>query len=186
MNLLKSSAEFNLQADGNLLSCFSSAKRRCYLKAVCQILLKPSYTTINNELENFQNCIMNLLTDIETFLVSSQNEAINNKFIKHEIQLLIDECIVLITNQQGESNSQITNIYLKMFESWLSSSRDSPILIHFINRLSRNLTDKTSSPHYLLELCIQVFFETDRGQTAIQLNESNVIKKDTTLKTAVL
>ncbi len=173
MNLLKSSAEFNSLADRNLLSCFSSAKRRCYLKAVCQILLKPSFTTINNEQENFQNCIMNLLTDLETFSISSQNDSTSNKFLKHEIKLLIDECIVLVTGQD-ESDVLVTNMYCKMFESWLSSSRDSPILIHFINRFSRSLSEKLSSPDYLLELCIQVFFETDHGHTEVQMNESTV------------
>lgn len=96
MNLLKSSAEFNSLADQNLLSCFSSAKRRCYLKAVCQILLKPSADTIDGELDAFQTCIMNLLTDIETFAISSQPDEVNNKYLKHEIQLLVDECLVLI------------------------------------------------------------------------------------------
>lgn len=105
---------------------------------------------------------MNLLTDIETFSISSQTDTTNNKFLKHEIQLLIDEILILIT--ANEQQNDTTGIYLKMFESWLSSSKDSPLLVHFINRLSRSLADRSSSPHYLLELCIQVFFETDHGQ----------------------
>lgn len=105
MNILKSSAEFNSIADQNLLSCFSSAKRRCFLKAICQILLKPSYATIQNEIDNFESCIINLLTDIETFSISSQTENTNNKHLMHEIQLLIDECLVLINQVNCEQRT---------------------------------------------------------------------------------
>jgi len=117
MNLLKSSAEFySLAQSNNFLSSFSSAKRRLYLKALTEILLKPSAQTIRLEIESFQNCIMNLLTDIETF------------------------------------------------------SKDSPILIDFINRISKNYSLVTSSNNAeiycnLLELCVEVFFQTDHSST---------------------
>ena len=97
ISLLKASAEFTSLADHNLLSCFSSAKRRCFLRALCTILLKPSAATMSGELDAFQTCVMNLLTDIETFAVAaSDSEQTGNKHLKHEIQLLIDECLVLI------------------------------------------------------------------------------------------
>ncbi len=53
LNLLKASAEFYSLADRNLLSCFSSAKRRCYLKALCQILLKPNEQTVKKGNNNY-------------------------------------------------------------------------------------------------------------------------------------
>ena len=40
INILKASAEFYSLAYRSSLSCFSSAKRRCYLKALCELLLK--------------------------------------------------------------------------------------------------------------------------------------------------
>ena len=166
MNLLKSAAEFYSLVDKNSLSCFSSAKRRCYLKALCELLLKPSAQAIKTDFESFQNCIMNLFTDIETFSVTACDDT--NKSLKHEVQLLIDECLCLvISSNSATTNQEATQIYFKIFESWLSSSKDSPILLHFINRLSKNynlLTNTYSSEKYcnLLELCMDVYFETNR------------------------
>lgn len=170
MNLLKSSAEFYSLAERNSLSCFASAKRRCYLKVVCELLLKPSVQSIKTDLESFQNCIMNLLTDIETFSISAVSSNSEEPFISnsnnlnHEIQLLIDECLSLLSSGK---NPQLNELYQSMFESWLSSSKDSPILTHFINRISRNynlLMFQNNNEKYcnLLELCIEVFFETNR------------------------
>jgi hypothetical protein len=183
MNLLKSSGEFYSLADRNSISCFSSAKRRCYLKAVCHLLLKPSINIIKLDIESFQNCIINLLTDIETFSISAvssvgvddyhnvcNNSTLNNTNnlnIKNEIQLLIDECLSLISYNNDQ---QVTGVYRNLFESWLSSSKDSPILIHFINRISRNF-DLLIPPNSntfeiycsLLELCLDVYFEMNRS-----------------------
>jgi len=167
MNLLKSSAEFySLAQSNNFLSSFSSAKRRLYLKALTEILLKPSAQTIRLEIESFQNCIMNLLTDIETFSISSDDS--NNKSLRHEIQLLIDELLSLISS--AGRNTEVSIIYAGMFESWLESSKDSPILIDFINRISKNYSLVTSSNNAeiycnLLELCVEVFFQTDHSST---------------------
>lgn len=167
MNLLKSAAEFYTLADRNSLSCFSSAKRRCYLKAICHLLLKPTLQTIKTDLDSFQNCIMNLLTDIETFSISATSTnnqtAVNdesNSNLRQEIQLLIDECLALIVSDR---NKTVSDQYKLMFESWLCSSKDSPILTHFINRISRNyslLVASNNSESYcnLLELCLEVYF----------------------------
>jgi hypothetical protein len=187
MNLLKSAGEFYSLTDRNSISCFSSAKRRCYLKAVCHLLLKPSISTIKLDIESFQNCVINLLTDIETFSISAVssaaaedfqnisnngNDTINSLNIKHEIQLLIDECLTLISYNNDQ---QVSHIYRSLFESWLSSSKDSPILTHFINRISRNF-DMLTAPNTssfenycnLLELCLDVFFETNRSNDDLE------------------
>ena len=198
MNLLKSAGEFYSLADRNSISCFASAKRRCYLKAVCYLLLKPSINTIKLDIESFQNCIINLLTDIETFSISAVspvalenynstsnninfNEATNNINVKHEIQLLIDESLILISYNNDQ---QVTEVYRNLFESWLSSSKDSPILIHFINRISRNFdllippnTNSFESYCNLLELCIDVYFETNRSNYDFESS----IKKNTVI-----
>jgi hypothetical protein len=76
---------------------------------------------------------MNLLTDIETFSMSSPTST-PTLALKHEIELLIDECLCLVNSQ----NIELADFYQSVFESWLSSSKDSPILLHFVNRLSRN------------------------------------------------
>jgi hypothetical protein len=174
MNLLKSSAEFYSLADckNNFMSSFSSAKRRLYLKALSEILLKPTAQTIRLEIESFQNCIMNLLTDIETFAISSSSSSSsstlsNNDSLRYEIQLLIDELLYLISNNNSR-NLEVSLIYAGMFEAWLESSKDSPILIDFINRISKNYTLVTSSNNAetycsLLELCIEVYFQTDQN-----------------------
>jgi hypothetical protein len=165
INILKSSAEFYSLAYRNSLSCFSSAKRRCYLKAICELLLKPTAQTIKADNESFQNCILNLLTDIETFSISASDDPSGDSNLKHQIQLLIDEFLFLISSNQ---NKQAAEIYTSMFESWICSSRDSPILLHLINRLSRNynlLTTSVSNEKYcnLIELCLEVYFETNRS-----------------------
>ena len=170
LNLFKASAEFYALAERNMLSCFSSAKRRCYLKAICQILLKPTVQTVTKDIETFQSCIMNLLTDIETFSIYSTTEDTSSKCLKHEIQLLIDECLSLISSEQ---NPELAKVYLGMFESWLGSSKDSPILVHFINRLSKHVT---TTSHRLLELCIEVFFQTEHADTSCLLDTSNDAK----------
>jgi hypothetical protein len=162
INILKASAEFfSIASYRSSLSCFSSAKRRCYLKALCELLLKPSTQTVKTDHDSFQNCILNLLTDIETFSISSDDEANN---LKHQIQLLLDEFLALISSSQ---NKPVSEIYTDMLEAWISSSRDSPILLHLINRLTRNfslLTASNSNEKYcgLIELCIEIYFETNR------------------------
>jgi hypothetical protein len=194
VNILKSAAEFysfNIDtASGQPMktaSCFSSAKRRCFLRALCLLLLKPSTDIIQANYESFQNCIMNLLTDIETFSLSaSTNEAVpggeaNKGELKHEIQLLIDEALCLITVDGGQmaTNQEPQFIYSEIIRMWISSSRDSPILLHFINRLSRNYklliendVNNSSSEKYcqFVELCLDVFFETDRQRTITPTN----------------
>jgi hypothetical protein len=101
---------------------------------------------------------MNLLTDIETLAMSSPT-ATPSSALKHEIELLIDECLCLVNSAQTD----LADFYQLVFESWLSSSKDSPILIHFVNRLSRNYdlfqlkqTEKYAS---LLEICLEVYFD---------------------------
>jgi hypothetical protein len=120
---------------------------------------------------------MNLLTDIETFSISAASSASNaatstdgsgggdSTSLNHEIQLLIDECLVLVVG--GGQQKEVGDKYRVMFESWLESSKDSPILTHFINRISRSynlLIASSSSETYcqFLELCLDVFFETNR------------------------
>ncbi|CAF0782953.1 unnamed protein product [Brachionus calyciflorus] len=181
MILLKSAAEFYSLAERNSLSCFSSAKRRTYLKVICELLLKPSVQVVKTDLESFQNCIMNLLTDIETFSISAVTEnSINSLNLNHEIQLLIDESLCLIT--QGDTS--LNEIYQSLFESWLSSSKDSPILTHFINRLSRNynllISEKNNEKYCrLLELCIEVFYETSRSDLDCEEIEKNLLLSKT-------
>ena len=51
--------------------------------------------------------------------------------------LLIDELLCLISNSNTR-NVDVSLIYAGMFEAWLESSKDSPILIDFINRISKN------------------------------------------------
>lgn len=148
--------------------------------------MKPTLQTIRQESEAFKHCIINLLTDIETFSISvvgtnnqpaitddssNYNAALsnNNLSLTHEIQLLIDECLVLIVGAAGSIRQPVCDQYRGMFESWLVSSRDSPILSHFINRISRNynllIASSTSESYcHLLELCLDIFFETDREQ----------------------
>lgn len=121
---------------------------------------------------------MNLLTDIETFSISAASSASNaatstdgsggggdSTSLNHEIQLLIDECLVLVVG--GGQQKDVGDKYRVMFESWLESSKGSPILTHFINRISRSynlLIASSSSETYcqFLELCLDVFFETNR------------------------
>jgi hypothetical protein len=181
MSLLKSAAEFYSLTERNSLSCFASAKRRAYLRAICEILLKPPAANIKADFDSFQTCIINLLTDIETFAMSAAaatvatvaslnndelkvSDAANNS-IRHEIQLLIDECLNLVCSQ---ANPAASNIYMSIFSSWLDSSKDSPILLHFINRISRSynllIASGSSCERYcfLLELCLEVYFQTDR------------------------
>ncbi|RNA18051.1 ectopic P granules 5 -like protein [Brachionus plicatilis] len=176
MMVLKSAAEFYSLVERNSLSCFSSAKRRLYLKTMCELLLKPSAQSVKTDIESFQNCIMNLLTDIETFSISAVTESINNLNLNHEIQLLVDESLSLITG----GDASLTEIYQCIFESWLSSSKDSPILTHFINRLSRNynlLMSEKSSDTYcrLLELCIEVLYESGQVDLDSDEMEKNVL-----------
>ena len=170
MMVLKSAAEFYSLAEKNSLSCFSSVKRRLYLKTICELLLKPSVQSVKTDIESFQNCVMNLLTDIETFCISASTDSSNKMNLEHEIQLLIDESLSLITRV----DTGLAEIYQCIFESWLGSSKDSPILIHFINRLSRNYTllmSQKNNDKYcrLLEICIGVFFET--GQVDMDSDE---------------
>lgn len=164
------------------------------------LLMKPSLQTIRQEADAFKHCIINLLTDIETFSISvgSSNSSSASAYgsggetasaatdaliqavsgggdsLKHEIQLLIDECLVLIVGAAGSIRQPVCDQYRGMFESWLASSKDSPILAHFVNRISRNynllIASSTSESYcHLLELCLEVFFETDREQQQ-QLN----------------
>ena len=71
VNVLKAAAEFYAPT---ALSCFSSPKRRCYLRAMCELLLKPTLQVVKEDGESFQNCILNLLTDIETLAMSSDHQ----------------------------------------------------------------------------------------------------------------
>lgn len=142
--------------------------------------MKPSLQTIRQEAEAFKQCVINLLTDIETFSISASSTlqsspgmfadlltSDTSNSLKHEIQLLIDECLVLIVGAAGSIRQPVCDQYRGMFESWLASSKDSPILAHFVNRISRNYnlliaTSTSESYCHLLELCLDVFFETDR------------------------
>jgi hypothetical protein len=185
-------------ADRSSLSCFASAKRRCYLKAVCTLLLKPSIQTIRQESELFQHCVINLLTDIETFSISATSTGTPQQSsniaepiypapgdtqsqLKHEIQLLIDECLVLVVGEAANNNAhkQICEQYRLMFEAWLSSSKDSPVLTHFVNRVSRSYKLLIASPNSeaysnMLELCLDVFFETDRSEPVSRQQQQSV------------
>lgn len=166
------------------------------------LLMKPSLQTIRQEADAFKHCIINLLTDIETFSISVGSSNSSSAFgsetassatdaliqaisggggssLKHEIQLLIDECLVLIVGAAGSIRQPVCDQYRGMFESWLASSKDSPILAHFINRISRNynllIASSTSESYcHLLELCLEVFFETDREQQQ-QLNTARSV-----------
>lgn len=58
-------------------------------------------------------------------------------------------------------------VYADMLETWLGSSRDSPILLHLVNRLTRSfallsVTDAAEKYCGLVELCMEVYFETAR------------------------
>lgn len=133
--------------------------------------------------------MINLLTDIETFSISAAggnqlDDDAASLNLKHEIQLLIDECLVLIVSGAGGIRQPVYDQYRSMFESWLTSSKDSPVLVHFINRISKNynlLIAATNSEIYcnLLELCLEVFFESDREQSGdkshheLQIEPSN-------------
>ncbi len=169
INVLKSAAEFYTihTLDHQSISCFSSAKRRIYLRSICNLLLKPQVNqqVLKNCVDQFQNCIMNLLTDIETFSMSSMTSNTSSQYLKHEIELLIDECLCLLNSNINSAtiSLEVIEFYQSVFESWLSSSKDSPILINFINRLSRNydlFTPKQTEKYFhLLELCLEVYFE---------------------------
>lgn len=166
INLLKSASEF--YSFVNTMSCFSSAKRRCYLRAICEILLKPSLQIVRADSESFRNCVLNLLTDIESFALSCEDSSVKN----HEIKLLIDEALILIS-----ANAEAVEVYFVVFEEWLESSKDSPILIHLINRMSQsyNLAQETNKKFScLLELCVDVYFQTEREIRA----ENNASKNE--------
>ena len=176
MNVLKSAAEFYAFEDSASSacvsvseagrSCFASVKRRYYLRALCTVLLKPTAHIIQSDLETFHTCVLNLLTDIETLALSSSSSDVHahTGVADNEIALLVDECLALLSSTR---NPQASLLYRAMFESWIGSSKDSPILLSLISRLSSHTTlllaASTSETYFgLLELCLEVFFETSR------------------------
>lgn len=182
INLLKSAAEFYtvMSADRSSISCFSSVKRRLYLRALCHVLLNDRHVSaqiFRNQADAFQTCVMNLLTDIETFSMSSASSSASSSssWLKHEIELLIDECLGLVST----SNLELSDFFQTIFESWLSSSKDSPILINFINRLSRSydLYHMKQAEKYsrLLEMCLEVYFENKPANANTEMIELNIL-----------
>jgi hypothetical protein len=154
LNALKAAAEFDCYTHTEItsLSCFSTNKRRLFIKALCDILLKPGTVTLLNHNEQKQNTIMNLLNDIESFAINAYKQ----KYLKNEIDQLIDGLLVLVNN----------DVYLAIVQTWLASSRDSPILVNVLSRLTNSsfsLTCVNSGQFYgLVEAGLESYYETER------------------------
>lgn len=88
---------------------------------------------------------------------------------------------MLVVGEAANNNAhkQICEQYRLMFEAWLSSSKDSPVLTHFVNRVSRSYKLLIASPNSeaysnMLELCLDVFFETDRSEPVSRQQQQSV------------
>ena len=106
---------------------------------------------------------MNTSNEIEAFLLNGKT----NANLDHEINLLIDEMLALIQS----SSPLLKAVYLSVFELWIRASKDSPLLLNILNRLTRSYTLlKTFEASFfnLVEACIGVYFEPgiDAGAAA--------------------
>lgn len=160
-NIFKAASEWFSNIDS--ISCFSSAKRRLFLKALCKILVNKfdsdRFLTQANQLA-LNNFMMNSLNDIEELSSKVGNE---------EINVIIDELLSVFEIKVKKIGEFLANI----IETWMQESRTSPILLNISKRIGQNYAlFKNHGTVYvnLVEKFFEIFpFKLELASTEIKL-----------------